>query len=119
MKHHYSLIVGMFLLAAATATPQQLNLRDAARLDSEGRCSESEPYYRQALAADGASPALLNNAGNHYLICRRPADARVYFEKLLNINPAHANANLQLARLAVNDKQGAKALAYLAHVNST
>ena len=91
-------------------------MREAARLDSEGKCDESEPYYRMALAAD-ASPGLLNNAANHYLLCSRPEQARLYFERLIKINPTHSNANLQLARLAANDKQGEKALAYLAHVN--
>src|SRR5207247_3807908 len=99
-------------------TPQRLTMREEARLDSEGKCDESEPYIRMALPAD-ASPALLNNAGNHYLLCSRPEQARAYFERLIKINPAHANANLQLARLAANDKQGEKALAYLAHVNGS
>jgi len=37
----------------------------------------------------------------------------------LKLNPAHENANLQLARLATERKQGAKALAYLAHVKGS
>jgi tetratricopeptide (TPR) repeat protein len=112
------LVLCLCLLFASAATSQRPTMQQAARLDSEGKCDESEPYYRMA-RADDASPALLNNAGNHYLLCRRPDEARVYFERLLKINPAHSNANLQLARLAANDKQGEKALAYLSHVNST
>jgi Flp pilus assembly protein TadD len=38
---------------------------------------------------------------------------------LLKINPAHANANLQLARLAADRKQGARALEYLARVKDS
>jgi len=92
-------------------------MREAARMDSEGKCDESEPYYRTALEAGGVSPALLNNVGNHYLLCGRPEDAGAYFERLVKLNPEHSNANLQLARLAVNRKQGETALAYLSHVD--
>lgn len=41
----------------------------------------------------------MNNAGNHYLACGDPAKARTYFERLIEMEPAHANANLQIARL--------------------
>ncbi len=92
------------------------DLREAARLDAEGRCDEAERLYQSALAKGPVSPALLNNTGNHYLACGQPAKARVYFEKLLNINAGHVNANLQLARLAVVVKDGKKALEYLARV---
>lgn len=58
---------------------------------------------------------MLNNAGNHYLSCGNPDKAREYFERLLLRVPAHLNANLQLARLAVEHKQPArKFLAVLA-----
>lgn len=43
----------------------------------------------------------MNNAGNHYLICGQPEQARVLFERLLRISPSHANAQLQLARIAL------------------
>ncbi len=91
-------------------------LRDAARLDAEGKCAEAEQYYEAALAKGPPSPALLNNAGNHYIVCGQPAKAQAYFEKLLQINPVHPNANLQLARIAVEQKQGKKALEYLSRV---
>jgi Flp pilus assembly protein TadD len=52
---------------------------------------------------------LLNNVGNHYLICGQPAKAREYFERLISAEPAHVNANLQLARLAMNEQQFARA----------
>ena len=110
------LVLSVFLVWTAAAL--QLDIREAARLDGEGRCAESESYYRAALAAGEPSPALLNNAGNHYLLCQRPGQARLYFERLVKISPAHANANLQLARLAVMEREGDKALEYLARVNS-
>jgi tetratricopeptide (TPR) repeat protein len=95
---------------------QGQSLRDAARLDAEGKCEEAEQNYKTALAQGSPSPALLNNAGNHYLVCGQPVKAQAYFEKLLKINPLHQNANLQLARIAAEQKQGKKALAYLAQV---
>lgn len=106
----------LFLAAPDPLPAQPSGLREAARLDSEGKCAEAEPYYQRALAAGTRSVALLNNAGNHYLLCAQPAKARTYFEKLLETNPAHANANLQLARIATMDRQGARALEYLARV---
>lgn len=93
-----------------------MDLREAARLDSEGKCAEAEPYYQKALASGNASAALLNNAGNHYLLCGQPEKAKGCFEQLLKSNPDHTNANLQLANIAVEQKQGAKALDYLARV---
>jgi tetratricopeptide (TPR) repeat protein len=62
---------------------------------------------------------LLNNAGNHYLICGQPGKAESYFEQLLKLNPAHPNANLQLARLAADRKQGTKALQYLSKIQDS
>ncbi len=38
---------------------------------------------------------------------------------MLKLNPEHANANLQLARLAVARKEASQALAYLSHVNAS
>ncbi len=111
------LLLGVAVTFFMNAQPQ--DLREAARLDAEGKCDEAERYYQAALAKGSPSPALLNNAGNHYLVCGQPAKATVYFEKLIKINPAHANANLQLARLATEQKQGKKALEYLARVKDT
>src|SRR5580704_8133294 len=75
-------------------------LRQAARLDAEQKCSEAESIYQKVLAGGPASPALLNNLGNHYVACRQPEKARIYFERLLKINPAQINANLQLGQIA-------------------
>jgi tetratricopeptide (TPR) repeat protein len=109
----------VLLLASALASclnVQAQSLRDAAQLDAEGKCEEAEQYYKTALAQGSPSPALLNNAGNHYLVCGQPAKAQAYFEKLLQISPLHPNANLQLARIATEQKQGKKALEYLSRV---
>ncbi len=68
------------------------------------------------LATPTPSSALLNNAGNHYLICSQPDKAEALFLRLTRIQPQHANANLQLARVANQRREGAKALEYLAHI---
>jgi tetratricopeptide (TPR) repeat protein len=103
------------LLSIALAHGQDL-LHRAAQLDAEGKCSEAEICYRRAVASGPPAQALLNNFGNHYMACGQPEKARAYFERVLRTNPAHANANLQLARIAVANKQGSKALHYLSHL---
>jgi Flp pilus assembly protein TadD len=108
--------LGLIFVVAAVAQAQ--GLREAARLDQEGKCEEAEVYYSKALAEGAASAALLNNAGNHYLLCGEPEKARTYFAQLQKAQPDHPNASLQLARLAVAGKQGEAALAHLARVKS-
>lgn len=107
------LLIAVLICQAAA---QDQALREAARLDSEQKCGEAERIYRQLLAGGTPSSALLNNLGNHYLTCGAPDKARVYFERLLKLNPAHVNANLQLARLALVRKDGGKALEYLSRI---
>ncbi len=112
----------ILLLAIASgvcAGAQEQALREAAKLDAEGRCEQSEAIYRQALAKGSPSAVLLNNAGNHYLACGQPERARSLFEALLKANPAHQNANLQLGRMALERRQGEQAVAYLAKVTET
>ena len=84
-------------------------------MDASGRCAEAEALYQGALRSR-ADLAVLNNLGNHYLACREPGKARGIFERLLKMQPGHANANLQMARLAEQRKEPAKALAYLDRV---
>ncbi len=103
-------------LAGGAPSLEQL-LRAAARLDAEGKCREAEQLYERARKLGAPPPVLLNNLGNHYLACGRPEKAEPQFEQLVKLNPAHRNANLQLARLAVERRQGAKALEHLARVN--
>ncbi len=113
-----ALLCVVFVLAPRTAA-QESPLRQAARLDAEHKCDEAERFYQQALAQGPPSTALLNNLGNHYLLCGEVEKSRAYFERLVKVNPAHANANLQLARMAADRRQGALALGYLAHVTDS
>ncbi len=105
------------LALAGSLFAQPLTSERAAELDAQGRCDESERYYATALAGPSASQALLNNAGNHYLVCGQPEKSQALFEQLLRRNPTHVNANLQLARLAAERREGSKALEYLSHIN--
>ena len=113
------LVLTGWLVIASPSAAQHDELREAARLDNEGRCDASEPYYQRALARGEPSEALLNNVGNHYVACEQPGTARTYFERLLATNPAHPNANLQLARIFTEQKQGARALEHLGRVSET
>ncbi|MFN7939945.1 MAG: tetratricopeptide repeat protein [Bryobacteraceae bacterium] len=92
----------LLLFSACAAAQQMTDLREAARLDQAGKCTESEPIYQRALSQpNAAGPVLWNNAGIHYLLCRQPDKARVYFEQVTKAVPAHLHANLQLARMEV------------------
>ncbi len=103
----------LMIVIGAAAFAQDLGAQAAARLDAQGKCHESEAFYQQALKQTNQSDSLWNNAGNHYLVCGQPEKARSLFERLLRRNPRHQNANLQMARLAVDRKDGAEALTYL------
>ncbi|HXX21574.1 MAG TPA: tetratricopeptide repeat protein [Terriglobia bacterium] len=82
-------------------------------LDAQNRFEEAEGAYKQALALTPRSPALLNNLGNHYMAMGKTEQARAAFLKVVAADPHHANANLQLAELALAAKQGPGALKYL------
>ena len=88
-------------------------LLEGAVLDSTGRYSEAEGYYRRALKIAPASAQLLNNLANHYLASGNRSQAREFYLKAVAIDSEHPNANLQLARMSVEEKRGRQALAYL------
>ncbi|HYO81757.1 MAG TPA: tetratricopeptide repeat protein, partial [Bryobacteraceae bacterium] len=104
------------VLALGAALPlvqaQNQELREAARLDAAGDCLGAEKIYSRLLSAGLPSVALMNNAGNHYLTCREPARAEGLFREVLTMNPAHGNANLQMARLQLAAGRAAGALPY-------
>ncbi len=85
-------------------------------LDRQARYPEAERYYSQALALTPDSISLLNNLGNHYASAGDMNRARRQFLRVIAIAPGHSNANLQLARIAVERKRGREALDYLAQV---
>ncbi|HUS05023.1 MAG TPA: tetratricopeptide repeat protein [Bryobacteraceae bacterium] len=103
----------------SSAGAQESLLREAARLDGEHRCEEAERFYRQALAKGPPSTALLNNFGNHFVACGQSEQSRQWFERLLRLNPGHLNASLQLARIEIDQKHGAKALEHLKRLDES
>jgi len=114
-----ALLAVLILGQATRAQEQQQLLLEAARLDGEHRCEEAEGAYRKALAGRAPSAAFSNNFGNHFVACGQPEQAREWFERVLQANPSHANANLQLARIQVDQKHGAEALAHLKRVSDS
>src|SRR5689334_12740524 len=112
-------VILLILILSTGAAAQDDLLRQAARMDSEQKCAEAEQIYQQVLAQRAPSAALWNNLGNHYLVCGDAEKARSYFERVVKSNPQHANANLQLARIAVDAHQGARALEYLSRAGDT
>src|SRR4051794_22722979 len=106
----------VFVLAACAAFAQDDALRRAAQLDAEQKCAEAEHLYDEMLAGNVRSAPLLNNAGNHYLVCGQPERAEALFLQLTKQNPAHVNANFQLARIATQRRDGSKALQFLSYV---
>lgn len=85
-------------------------------LDSQQHYAEADRYYRRALAIAPRSAQVLNNLGNHFLTLGDRAQARQFYLKAIAIDPQHANANLQLAQMSVDDKHGREALVYLNHL---
>src|SRR5260370_11180141 len=88
-------------------------------LDSWQRYQEAETYYGRALKIAPDSARVLNNVANHYLTSRNRARARELYLKTIAIDPRHANANLQLAQMSVEDKRGRQALNYLNRLGAT
>jgi tetratricopeptide (TPR) repeat protein len=82
-------------------------------LDSLERWGEAESYYQHALRRAPGSVRVLNNVANHYLAAGDHARAREFYLKALTIDPHHANANLQLAQMSVEERAGGQAFVYL------
>ena len=82
-------------------------------LDSQKKSGEADEFHRRAVAAAPRSADVLSNYGNHLLGAGDEKGARDAYLKAAAIDPAHSNANLQLARLALNRADGAEALTYL------
>ena len=77
-------------------------------LDSQRKYSEAEEFYRRALQIAPRSTVILNNLGNHYLATGNPKKAEESFRRVVAIDPHHVNANLQLADMSVQRKEGRK-----------
>lgn len=85
-------------------------------LDSGERYDEAEQYYVRALGIAPVSAQVFNNAGNHYFARGNRPRARELYLAAIHVDPNHVNANLQLAQLSLEDKDGRKAIQYLNRV---
>jgi tetratricopeptide (TPR) repeat protein len=88
-------------------------------LDSEQRYSEADGYYQRALKIAPGSAQVLNNVANHCLASGNRSQAREFYLKAVAVDPRHPNANLQLARMNVEDKRGRLALTYLSRLGNS
>ncbi|MFL6352654.1 MAG: tetratricopeptide repeat protein [Bryobacteraceae bacterium] len=85
-------------------------------LDSQQRYNDAESYYHRALKLAPNSAQVFNNVANHYLASGDTGRARKFYLMTVAIDPHHANANLQLAQISVDEKQGRQALAFLSRL---
>ncbi len=85
-------------------------------LDAKKEYEEASKLHQRALKLAPRSAGLWNNLGNHYLAQGDDAQAQEAFFRVVAIAPGHANANLQLTRIALAQKHGTEALRYLDHL---
>ncbi|MGI9072295.1 MAG: tetratricopeptide repeat protein, partial [Bryobacteraceae bacterium] len=91
-------------------------LLKGAVLDAEQRYNDAERYYGRALKLAPNSAQVLNNVANHYLTSGDRDQARKLYMMTVAIDAHHINANLQLAQISVDEKQGRQALTYLSRL---
>jgi tetratricopeptide (TPR) repeat protein len=82
-------------------------------LDNLKQSKEAEDAFRRAVANAPRSPDVQSNYGIHLLSTGDENGAREAFLKAIAADPAHYAANVQLARLALERKNGADALTCL------
>lgn len=82
-------------------------------LDNQKKFGEAEAAHRRALALAPRSGSVLDKFATHQLAAGDTAGARKTFVQALSIAPNDGYANLQLATLALREKNGAEALTYL------
>ena len=82
-------------------------------LDNRKKPKEADDAFRRALANAPRSPDVQSNYGFHLLFTGDEKGAREAFLKAVAADPAHYNANVQLARLALQRKSGGEALTCL------
>ena len=85
-------------------------------LDNQSRFGEAVDFHRRAVAAAPRNSDVLSNYGSHLAATGKEGAARDMFVKVIALDPANVNANLQLARQAIQRKNGAEALRCLQRV---
>lgn len=108
------------LRSALQAHPNDSAAMDVlgAVLDQEKKYADADEVYRRAITLSPRSAGLLNNYGNHLLAMGKAEDARRAFLRVVAMEPTHVNANVQLARIAMERKMPAEALKYMDAVPS-
>ena len=82
-------------------------------LDNEKKFAEADTFHHRALALAPRSNSILDKYGSHLLVTGDEAGARKTFLKSLTLDSADGYASLELAQLALKDKDGPGALSYL------
>ena len=85
-------------------------------LDKQKRFPEADGFHRRAASSAPNSPDVWNNYANHLLSAGDGPGARRCYLRVVTLDPANRNANIQLARLALAAGKGAEALDYLRHL---
>jgi Flp pilus assembly protein TadD len=80
-------------------------------LDGQKKFPEADAIHRRAAASAPGSPDVWNNYANHLLGVGDEEGAHKLYLRVLALDPAHYNANVQLLRLAVKSKNGSEAVA--------
>lgn len=75
--------------------------------------STAVSYYQKALAGNANSEEAMFGLGQCYYYLARPEPSRKYFNKLLEKNEMHANANLYLGKLAAEEGKYRTALKFV------
>jgi tetratricopeptide (TPR) repeat protein len=82
----------------------------AVALDSQKKFQEAESVHRRAAANAPNSPDVWNNYANHLLGTGDEAGAGRLYLRVVALDPANSNAEVQLARLALKSGKGSEAL---------
>jgi tetratricopeptide (TPR) repeat protein len=82
-------------------------------LDSQRKFREADEVHRRAVVNAPGSADVLSNYGNHLSGAGDEMGAREAYLKAVALDAAHRNANLELARLALKQKNVPEALPYL------
>ncbi|HWD00310.1 MAG TPA: tetratricopeptide repeat protein [Candidatus Sulfopaludibacter sp.] len=85
-------------------------------LDNQKKFQEAGEMHRRASTAAPNSPDVLNNFANHLIATGDEEGARKLYLHVVELDPASYNANVQLARMALNRKNGGEAMACLSRL---
>jgi tetratricopeptide (TPR) repeat protein len=115
LKHGDNLTAETKLRAEVAARPSEPEAWSflGVSLDNQKKFSEAEAAHRKALALAPHSNSVLDRFGAHQLTMGDAAGARKTFNEALAVIPSDGFANLQLATMALREKNGAEALTYL------